>query len=85
MASVTRPGLLIAGRNAVCTDSVAAAVMGFDPNAADRTWPFANGTNYLAMARRKGMGENRVSNLRLSVWTSKPPASCQPTYRRTAS
>ena len=36
MVSLTRPGLLIAGANAVCTDAVAAAVMGFDPEAADR-------------------------------------------------
>ncbi|HWQ93736.1 MAG TPA: DUF362 domain-containing protein, partial [Clostridia bacterium] len=54
MVSVTRPGLLIAGRNPVCTDAVAAAVMGFDPDAADRTWPFVNGTNYLALARQRG-------------------------------
>ena len=29
-------GLLIAGRNPVCTDAVATAVMGFDPDAPDR-------------------------------------------------
>jgi uncharacterized protein (DUF362 family) len=86
MASVTRPGLLLAGRNAVCTDSVAAAVMGFDPDAADRTWPFANGTNYLAMACRKGIGENRVSELEitgLDLQTAR--FNYQPTFRRTAS
>lgn len=27
------PGLLLAGRNAVCTDAVATAVMGYDPAA----------------------------------------------------
>jgi uncharacterized protein (DUF362 family) len=84
--SVTRPGLLIAGRNPVCTDSVAAAVMGFEPDAPDRTWPFVNGTNYLAMARRKGLGENRVSELEVAgLSLAKARFQFQPTYRRKAS
>ncbi|MGC9326030.1 MAG: DUF362 domain-containing protein, partial [Candidatus Hinthialibacter sp.] len=66
MVSITRPGLLLAGRNAVCTDAVAAAVMGFNPDAADRTHPFANGVNYLAMSRRKEMGENRIQKLEIA-------------------
>jgi uncharacterized protein (DUF362 family) len=41
------PGLLIAGRNPVCTDSVGTACMGFDPEVPDRVQPFINGTNYL--------------------------------------
>jgi uncharacterized protein (DUF362 family) len=85
MVSVTRPGLLIAGGNAVCTDAVAAAAMGFDPNAADRTWPFANGTNYLALARRKGLGENRLSELDVAgVSLERARFEYQPTFRRTA-
>jgi uncharacterized protein (DUF362 family) len=83
MVSITRPGLLIAGRNPVCTDAVAAGVMGFNPDAPDRTWPFVNGTNYLALARRKGMGENRLSQLEV---VGQDLASArfeyQPTYRR---
>ncbi|HKI37109.1 MAG TPA: DUF362 domain-containing protein [Gemmataceae bacterium] len=43
------PGLLLAGRNAVCTDAVATAVMGYDPTAASGTGPFP-GDNHLAMA-----------------------------------
>lgn len=35
-----QPGLLVAGRNAVCTDTVAAALMGYDPRAAAGTSPF---------------------------------------------
>ena len=86
MVSVTRPGLLIAGRNPVCTDAVAAAVMGFDPDAADRTWPFANGTNYLALSRRKGLGENRLANLDITgVDLATARFEYQPTYRRTNS
>jgi uncharacterized protein (DUF362 family) len=34
------PGLLVVGRNAVCTDTVAAALMGYDPRAAAGTPPF---------------------------------------------
>ena len=81
--SVTRPGLLLAGRNAVCADAVSAAVMGFDPNAPDRTWPFVNGTNYLALARRKGLGENRIEKLEI-VGTDLATArfEYQPTFRR---
>jgi uncharacterized protein (DUF362 family) len=85
MVSVTRPGLLIAGRNAVCTDAVAAAVMGFDPDAPDRQWPFVNGTNYLAMARRHGLGENRPSELEVAGLTlAEARFHYQPTYRRVA-
>jgi uncharacterized protein (DUF362 family) len=63
MATITRPGLLIAGRNPVCTDAVAAAVMGFEPDAPERTLPFVNGSNHLALARQRGLGENRLKEL----------------------
>lgn len=86
MVSVTRPGLLIAGRNPVCTDAVAAAVMGFNPDAPDRTWPFVNGTNHLALARRRGLGENRLTELEVSgVGLEAARFEYQPTFRRTAS
>jgi uncharacterized protein (DUF362 family) len=81
--SVTRPGLLLAGRNPVCTDAVAAAVMGFDPDAPDHTWPFINGTNYLALARRKGLGENRLRRLEtVGVDLATARFEYQPTFRR---
>lgn len=83
MVSVTRPGLLIAGLNPVCTDAVMAAVMGFNPDAPDRTHPFANGTNYLAMARQKGMGENRLEHLEIGgIGLDKARFEYQPTYQR---
>lgn len=83
MVSVTRPGVLIAGRNPVCTDAVAAAVMGFEPDAADRTWPFVNGANQLALARRRGLGENRLANLEIGgVGLQTARFAFQPTYRR---
>lgn len=86
MVSLTRPGLLIAGRNPVCTDAVAAAVMGFNPDTPDRTWPFANGTNHLALARRRGLGENRLSELEVTGLSIEAARfEFQPTYRRSNS
>ncbi len=85
MVSITRPGLLLAGRNPVCTDAVGAAVMGFDPDAPDRQLPFVNGTNYLALARNRGLGENRLRELEvvgLDLDTAR--FTFQPTYRRKA-
>src|SRR5262249_52437737 len=49
------PGLLLAGRNAVCTDAVATAVMGYDPLAATATGPFPR-DNHLALAPALGRG-----------------------------
>jgi len=83
MVSITRPGLLLAGRNPVCTDAVAAAVMGFDPDAPDRAWPFVNGLNHLALARRRGLGENRLKNLEVAgVGIETARFEYQPTFRR---
>ncbi len=50
-----KPGLLLAGRNPVCTDAVATAVMGYDPAAERATGPFP-GDNHLAMAAAHGLG-----------------------------
>ncbi len=83
MVSVTRPGLLIAGRNPVCTDAVAAAVMGFNPDAPDRTFPFVNGANHLALARRRGLGENRLDRLEIAgVGLEAARFEFHPTYQR---
>ena len=85
MVSVTRPCVLIAGRNPVCTDSVAAAVMGFDPDTPDKTLPFVNGANYLALARRRSLGENRIQNIEIfGVDLTKARVEFQPTFRRIA-
>jgi hypothetical protein len=83
MVTVTRPGLLIAGRNPVCTDAVAAAVMGFNPDALDRAFPFINGANYLAMARQRGLGENRLERLDVvGLGLEAARFEFQPTYQR---
>jgi uncharacterized protein (DUF362 family) len=52
-----KPGLLLAGRNAVCTDAIATAVMGYDPMAKSATGPFP-GDNHLALAATLGLGTN---------------------------
>ena len=50
-----RPGLLLAGRNAVCTDAISAAAMGYDPLSAHGTFPFP-GDNHLLLLAQVGVG-----------------------------
>ena len=54
---------MIAGKNAVSTDAVATAVMGFDPTAASYTKPFTRCDNYLNMAYERGLGSNRLNDI----------------------
>ncbi len=60
--AVQKPGLLLAGRNPVCTDSIGTVVMGYDPMAAPATGPFA-GDNHLAMAAKLGLGTNNPKEI----------------------
>jgi uncharacterized protein (DUF362 family) len=50
------PGVVVAGFNALSTDAVAAAVMGFDPRAAHYTAPFETRENHLLIAEEAGLG-----------------------------
>jgi uncharacterized protein (DUF362 family) len=50
------PGLLIAGLNPVCTDAVAMAVMGYDPQAGRGAPPFRRCDNTLKLAESLGVG-----------------------------
>jgi len=59
----TDPGLLIAGRNAVSTDAVATAVMGYDPRAPRMTHPFDHGDNFLLLAEQAGLGTADLSQI----------------------
>jgi uncharacterized protein (DUF362 family) len=59
----TAPGLLIAGRNAVSTDAVATAIMGYDPRAARLTHPFDHGDNFLLLAEQAGLGSADLSQI----------------------
>lgn len=57
------PGVVIAGKNAVCVDAVATAVMGFDPTAEYPQPPFSRSINHLKIARDMGLGTNRLDQI----------------------
>ena len=59
----TAPGLLIAGRNAVSTDAVGAAIMGYDPRAGRKQHPFDYGDNFLMLAEQAGLGSADLSQI----------------------
>jgi uncharacterized protein (DUF362 family) len=61
-----KPGLLIAGRNAVCVDAVCTAVMGYDPRAERGTKPFLRGDNALRLAEAKGIGTTDLSRIEVA-------------------
>ncbi len=51
-----QPGLLLVGRNPVCTDAVATAAMGYDPLAPHFAFPFPS-ENHLRLLHSVGVGE----------------------------
>ena len=57
-----QPRLLFAGRNAICTDSVCAAAMGYDARAAAGQFPFP-GENHLHWASEAGLGNNDIRRI----------------------
>lgn len=57
-----KPNLLFVGRNGVCTDSICAAAMGYDPNADHKQFPFM-GDNHLKLLADKGIGTNVVDEI----------------------
>lgn len=58
------PNVLLMGRNPVCTDAVAVAVMGYDPMAPAATGPFP-GENHLALAASLGVGTNNLKQIQI--------------------
>jgi uncharacterized protein (DUF362 family) len=60
---IASPGLLLAGANPVCVDAVGCGVMGYDPQAADYQYPWANGKNHLALGTEKEVGTNDLSQI----------------------
>ena len=83
--ALQKPGLLLAGRNPVCTDAIATAVMGYDPMAAPATGPFA-GDNHLAMAASFGLGTNdprEIEVLGLPLLQARHPFAWEPSQRNT--
>jgi len=57
------PGVLIAGKNPVATDSVATAVMGHDPQGKNPNSPFVRCDNHLQLAADAGLGTNRLDEI----------------------
>jgi len=55
------PKVLLAGLNPVCTDAVAAAVMGFDPMASGGSLPYRNCDSTLELAEAVGIGRRDLS------------------------
>jgi uncharacterized protein (DUF362 family) len=58
-----KPGLLIAGTNPVCTDSVATAVMGYNPRASRGDAGFPRCDNTLVLAEQRGLGSTDLRRI----------------------
>jgi uncharacterized protein (DUF362 family) len=61
--SPIEPGVIVAGFNALSTDAVATAVMGFDARAAHYTAPFETRENHFLLAEQAGLGTADVSRI----------------------
>ncbi len=61
-----KPGLLVAGFNAVNTDAVSTALMGYDPRAPKGTAPFATCDNTLLLAEQLGAGSADLSKIEVA-------------------
>jgi uncharacterized protein (DUF362 family) len=57
------PGLLVAGKQALATDAVATAVMGFDPRGSYPSTPFLHGDNHLNLAAELELGTNNLDEI----------------------
>jgi uncharacterized protein (DUF362 family) len=61
-----QPGVLVAGTNGVNADAVAAAVMGYDPEAPGGIPPFRDCDNFLELAERKGLGSRDLEAIEVT-------------------
>lgn len=64
--SIIKPGVILVGRNAVCTDAVGMAVMGYDPRAERGTKPFLRGNNTLRLAETAGIGTTDLARIEVT-------------------
>jgi len=60
---LVKPGILVAGLNAVCTDAVAMALMGFDPGADRGTPPFEQCDSTFLLAESAGLGTRDMGKI----------------------
>lgn len=58
-----KPGLLVLGTNAVSTDAVATALMGYDPRAPRGVRPFERCDNMLLLAEQLGVGSAELRRI----------------------
>jgi uncharacterized protein (DUF362 family) len=80
-----QPKLLFAGRNAVCSDAIGAAAMGYDPTVGHGQFPFP-GENHLKWAAEAGIGTREPSRIEVVGLTLKearfpfrtPPSTSSP-------
>ena len=61
-----KPGVLVLGTNAVCTDAVATAVMGYDPRAPKGQHPFVGCDNSLLLAESLGVGSADLKRIEVT-------------------
>ena len=61
-----QPGVLIAGKNAVNTDTVATAVMGYDPRSERGAKPFTMCDNTLLLAEKLGAGSADLNQIEVA-------------------
>jgi uncharacterized protein (DUF362 family) len=76
---LVKPGVLVAGFNPVCTDAVAAALMGFDPTADRGTAPFEKCESTLRLAEEAGIGTRDLKKIEI---VGSPLASLALPFRR---
>jgi uncharacterized protein (DUF362 family) len=57
------PGVILVGRNPVCTDAVGMAVMSYDPKTDRGTGPFVRGNNTLKLAEAVGVGTTDLNRI----------------------
>jgi uncharacterized protein (DUF362 family) len=62
-ATQIKPGVLIAGFNAVATDAISTVIMGFDPNAESQSLPFFYCDNHLTLATEIELGTNLLEEI----------------------
>ena len=64
--TMVQPGLLIAGTNAVTSDTVATACMGYDPRAPKGKIPFETCDNSLLLAEQHGLGTTDLRRIEVA-------------------
>jgi len=62
---LVKPGVLFLGTNALTTDVVSTAAMGYDPRAARGTSPFADCDNTLILAEKLGVGTTDLNRIEI--------------------